>query len=472
MAKKFYITTAIDYVNDVIHIGHSYQKALADVLYRYHQLIGDDARFLTGTDNHGGKAEEGAEKAGIPVATLSQKVSQENESQLSALNIKPDRFIHTTDPDHKETVYDFYQKIKTNNPDDIYLGNYTGIYCQGCEGFITEKDLTDGKCPFHPKLTPQTLTEENYFFRLSNYQDFLIKHLTDYPEFVQPKSRRREALAFLNNEKLHDTPISRPQVKWGIPFPDNPDHTIYVWFEALINYITGANNHWPATIHVLGKDNLRFHTILWPAMLQSAGFPLPQTVYVHGFLSLNGQKISKSLGNIIRPKELTQKYGSDAIRYYLIRYGPNDNDADLSEDRLTETYNSDLANGLGNLISRVAKLAERASFKPQEIKDRGKGEKIIDPQAAQHYEALRPDLAAERVVQLVAEADKYVNENEVWKKDGKDLEKHLSDLTQRIRVIAISAQPIIPEAAEKILTQFKGPKIKSAAPLFPRITTG
>jgi len=479
--KKFYVTTAIDYINDVIHVGHSYQKILADILYRYHKLIGDDAYFLTGTDNHGGKAEEGAKEAGLPVAEFSKKISDEDKEQLKALNVKPNRFIRTTDPDHKKTVYEFYKKIKKNNPDDIYLGEYHGTYCQGCEEFKTERDLEDGRCPIHPKLKLQTLTEENYFFKLSKYQeDFLIPHIESHPEFVQPEGRRKEILAFLKNEPLKDTPISRPKVKWGIPFPDNPEHTFYVWFEALINYVTGApKKYWPADVHIIGKDNLRFHTVLWPAMLESAGMELPKTVYAHGFLSLEGKKISKSLGNIIRPKELVEEIAqnagiskelaADAVRYYLARYGPAVEDADISRKRVKEVYNADLANGLGNLVARVAKLCETSGFKfegtPPSLFFNVNAKKAF----AQHRadEALASIWLDQKVG--VHWLDKVIDRKKPWELSGKELQAVLAFAVSVVRNIAYQLQPFMPETAEKIQKQFAGPKIKAKPPLFPRI---
>jgi len=464
--KRFYVTTAIDYVNDVIHIGHAYQKVLADLLYRYHKLIGDDAYFLTGTDNHGGKAEEGAAKAGIPTEKFSRKISDEDEEQLLALNIKPNRFIRTTDPDHKETVYKLYKKIKANG--DIYLAEYEGLYCPGCEEFKTKRDLIGGKCPEHPTAHLETLTEENYFFKLSKYQNFLIEHIADHPEFVKPEGRRKEVLAFLKNEPLKDTPISRPKVKWGIPFPDNPDHTFYVWFEALINYVTGAPaKYWPADIHLIGKDNLRFHAVLWPAMLKSAGMKLPKTVYAHGFLSLEGQKISKSLGNIIRPKELVEEFGADAVRYYLARYGPLNKDANISREHLKEVYNADLANGLGNLVARVAKLAERADFRITNYELRITDKDFVEYRQA--LEDIRPDKALEFIWSKISKADRYIDREKPWEKEGRALEKDLNRLTAQLLDCSLLLGPFMPETAEKIQKQFAGPKIKAEPPLFPRL---
>jgi methionyl-tRNA synthetase len=491
--EKFYVTTAIDYINDVIHIGHSYQKLIADILYRYHKSGDKDAYFLTGTDNHGGKAEEGAKEAKIPIEEFSQKISAEDEDQLASLEILPNRFIQTTDPDHKETVYQIYQKIRAAG--DIYKGEYEGIYCSGCEEFKVKRDLTDGRCPQHPTACLETLTEENYFFKLSKYQDFLIKHIEKNPQFVKPKGRRKEILAFLKNEPLKDTPISRPKVKWGIPFPDDPTHTIYVWFEAVMNYVSGApQKYWPADLHIIGKDNLRFHAVLWPAILKSAKMPLPRTVYAHGFLSIEGKKISKSLGNIIRPKELVEEFGVDPVRYYLARYGPAVKDADISKKRIKEVYNSDLADGLGNLLGRVTTLVERGfagrvptiETPPEKLPLQKGAEVSAWKKYKEGLERLRVDSALTATWEFISACDKHIDEKEPWKSPQPEV---LYDLLEALHQIAWMIYPFMPKTASaighrigiKALTA-KSPQSKNAwipikpktkvvskTPLFPRL---
>ena len=306
--NKFYITTAIDYANDVIHIGHAYQKILADCLARYHRLIGDDTKFLTGTDEHGQKVQKSAEAKEIDPKIFVDDITAKDKAEWKALNLSYDRFIRTTDTDHIEFCQKFYKKCQGNG--DIYLGKYDGLYCEGCEAYYDETDLVDGQCQFHPTKKIQNLSAENYFFRLSKYQDFLLEHITKRPEFVWPEKHRNEVISFIKSG-LKDFSISRQksQLSWGIPVPDDENHVLYVWFDALINYLTyGAEeNCWPADVHVLGKDNQRFHAIYWPAMLKSAGYELPKTILVHDFMTLNGQKISKSLGKIIRPTELVDK---------------------------------------------------------------------------------------------------------------------------------------------------------------------
>ncbi len=461
MAKKFYITTAIDYIDDVMHIGHAYQKIVADVLARYHRLLGEKVFFLTGVDEHGGKAEEAAKKAKVEFKKWADKISQADKEQFQSLNISYDRFIRTTDKDHKKTVIDFWRRVKKKG--DIYLGKYEGIYCQGCEGFITEKDLVKGKCPYHPTKTPRKLTEKNYFFRWSKYEDFLKDRLKKNPEFVQPESKRNEMLAFLDRG-LEDIPISRPSVEWGISVPDDPKHTIYVWFDALINYITGApKGFWPADLHLLGKDNLRWHALLWPAMLKSAGFKLPKTVYAHDFFSLNGQKISKSLGNIIRPTELVKKFGTDGVRYYFIKYGPATRDVDLTLNKLQELYNADLANGLGNLVARIAKLCEKSGFDFKNSKSQ------IYPQIKKPLDKFQFDVALNLIWEEIGAGDKLIDRKKPWELSGKKLKTVLEELVKEIRQISLNLKPFLPETAEQIEKQFKGPKIKSEKPLFPRL---
>lgn len=502
MAKKFYITTAIDYIDDVMHIGHAYQKIVADVLARYHRLLGKRVYFLTGADEHGSKAEEGAKKAGLGFKKWADKVSTANKKELSSLNISFDRYIRTTDKDHEAVVKDFWLKVKKAG--DIYLGDYTGIYCQGCEGFITKKDLVKGKCPYHPTKVPRKLTEKNYFFRWSKYEDFLKNHIKTHPEFILPKSRRNEMLAFLD-QGLEDIPISRPTVKWGIPVPGDPKHTIYVWFDALINYITGApKGFWPADLHILGKDNVRWHALLWPAMLKSAGYKLPKTVYGHDFFTLNGQKISKSLGNVIRPTELVKKLGTDGVRYCFIKYGPISNDVNLTLDKLKKVYNADLANGIGNLVARVLALVEKhcggkipridrdPDSHPLRIDENIHNWKIVWQDLDKLLPQYKFNEALESIWKFISEADKYIDQNKPWElvtKDRKEFNWVLYGLLDSIHQLAWQIYPFMPDTSIKIAktlglkellkktplykdswTNVKfGTKIKLEKPLFPRI---
>ena len=462
MNKKFYITTAIDYTNDVIHIGHSYQKILADVLARYHRLIGDQTYFLTGTDEHGQKVANSAKESGIEPKKFVDQIAQEDKKEWKGLNISFDRFIRTTDEDHKKFAQEVYLKSKKNG--DIYLGKYEGLYCEGCEAYLTENDLKDGLCQFHPNKKPLKISEENYFFRLSKYQKWLEEYLEKNPEFVQPEAKRREILAFIKSG-LKDFSVSRQGVAWGIPVPDDPKQTVYVWYDALLNYLTYGieKDCWPADVHILGKDNERFHAIYWPAMLKSAGYPLPKTILVHDFINLNGQKISKSLGNVIKPSELTKKFGVDGVRYFFIKYGPLNNDVDINLEKIKDSYNSELANGIGNLVARVAKLCEKSNlaFAKTEAK-------IIEA-LDKELQKFQVDKGINILWQKISEVDQFINQKEPWDKKDNELKEILNFLVKEVRTIAFNLKPFLPETAEKIEKQFSGPKIKSAAPLFPRL---
>jgi len=466
MVKKFYITTAIDYANDVIHIGHSYQKILADTLARYHRLLKEKVFFLTGTDEHGQKVEKKAKKSGLPPKKFVDQIAKEDKKEWQSLNLSYNRFIRTTDPDHIKFAQKIYLKSKSKG--DIYKAKYEGLYCEGCEGYLSRHDLINNRCPFHPHLKLVKLKEENYFFRLSKYQNFLENLLEKNKKFVVPEGKRKEILSFVK-KGLKDFAVSRPGVTWGIPVPDDPSHTIYVWFDALINYLTyGVEEKcWPADVHVLGKDNLRFHAVYWPAMLKSAGYPLPKTILVHDFLSFNGQKISKSLGNIIRPSELVKKFGPDAIRYFFLRFGPLRNDVDFTLEKIKEAYNADLANGLGNLVARVAKLCEKADLASPYYNDTYQYSKFKKfHKLMMEYQV---NEALELVWEKISKADKYITDTQPWLLKGKKLNKILNYLVKEIREIALLLAPFMPETSQKIRDQFSGPKIKSQKPLFPRL---
>lgn len=474
--RKFYITTAIDYVNDTIHIGHAFQKIVADVLARYNRIkLGEgNVFFLTGTDEYGQKAEKAAQAAGVSTKEFVNKISTSDEKQQDSLNISYDRFIRTTDPDHTKVAQEIWKRVEKNG--DIYLGEFKGLYCPGCEAYYTEKDLVFGKCPFHPTLAIQAITEENFFFKWSKYQEFLIDHLEKNPDFVYPDSRRQEMLAFAR-AGIQDIPISRTSFQWGVPAPDHPGHVLYVWFDALTNYLTGVGflenpsqfeKFWPADIHILGKDNLRWHALLWPAMLKSAHLALPKTILVNGFLSLNGQKISKSLGNIIRPTDWVTKFGVDAIRYYLLRYTTVTEDSDISEEKFKTAYNADLANGLGNLVARVAKLCEQHKI--------NLSEKIPPPLPRfgavggyrQHLEKFELNLALEEIWRDISRLDAEITAQKPWELSHKEVQPPLKLYSRQIRNIAVALRPFLPETSEKILEQFSG-KIKQPPPLFPRL---
>jgi methionyl-tRNA synthetase len=468
--NKFYITTAIDYVNDIIHIGHAFQKIAADVLARYYRAkLGDEnVFFLTGTDEYGQKAEKAAKEEGTSPAEFVKKISDSDQKQQDALNISYNRFVRTTDSDHSRVAQEIWRRVQESG--DIYLGEYTGLYCEGCEAYYKEEDLTNGKCPFHPNKEVKKVTEKNYFFKWTRYKDFLIDHIKKNPEFIFPHYRANEMLEFAKN--IEDIPISRSNFKWGVPVPGEPEQVLYVWFDALTNYLTGVgflenkdlfNKFWPADIHILGKDNLRWHSLLWPAMLKSADIKLPKRILVNGFLNLNGQKISKSLGNIVRPTDWVEKYGADAVRYYLLRYANITEDNDISEDKLRDSYNADLANGLGNLAARVARLCEKENL---EVSD---SYKVWCADVTRALEGLKINEGLAGIWKLIADADQKINDKEPWNLSGEELSAVLKDLVRRIQEIAFNLRPFLPETAEKISKQFSG-KIKTSQALFPRLS--
>jgi len=475
--NKFYITTAIDYVNDTIHLGHAFQKIAADVLTRYYRIaLGkNNVFFLTGTDEYGQKAEKAAKLQNITPAELVKKISDLDQKEQDCLNISYDRFIRTTDSDHTEVVKEIWNRVQKNN--DIYSGEYQGSYCEGCEAYYVKEDLVEGKCPVHPTLEIKIIKEQNYFFKWTKYKDFLIDHIKKNPDFIFPKHRANEMLEFAKNIK--DIPISRSNFTWGIPAPaspqggpNGPKQVIYVWFDALINYLTGVgflkdkklfDKFWPADVHILGKDNLRWHALLWPAILKSAGIALPKTILVNGFLNINGQKISKSVGNVIRPSQWVEKYGADTVRYYLLRYTNLIDDSDISEEKLLQAYNADLANGLGNLVARVAKLCEKVVLKPSPI-----------PAFSENYKKEIENFKFNEVLEIIwneiKALDQQINIAEPWKitNQGK-LTQVLQSAVDKIVSFAYELKPFIPETAEKIEKQFCGLKITSGKALFPRI---
>ncbi|MGK0208768.1 MAG: methionyl-tRNA synthetase [Patescibacteria group bacterium] len=445
MAKeKFYVTTAIDYVNAEPHIGHTYQKVVADVIARWQKLLGKDVYFLTGTDEHGQKVEESAKKNNKDPQKFVDETSQKFKDAWKSLNIQYDRFIRTTDEDHRKLVVEFIEKCNKNG--DIYKGNYEGNYCVGCEEYKTQKDLEDGNCLIHKKPV-EHVKEESYFFKLSKYQDFLLDLYENNPETLQPESRRNEIINRLK-EGLNDLSITRTSFKWGIPFPLEPKtHITYVWFDALINYLTGAGekqSHWPADIHLLGKDNTWFHSVYWPAMLKSAGYPLFKTVFSHGFLTVDGEKISKSLGNAISPIDLVEKYGADSVRYFCLRstaFGTG-NDGDFSEAALIERHNNELTNKLGNLVSRTAGLIEKNGLEQTQQTLNIEFAKIDN--LIQTYQF---DKALNEIFAFIDTCNEYIQEQKPWETKDK---KVLYQLADAIKQIAIVISPFIPETAEQI----------------------
>ena len=462
---KYIVTTAIDYTNDVIHLGHAYQKVLADSYVRFlRQTKGpQNVSFVTGTDEFGQKVEKEAKSKGIETKTFVDEISKKDQNEQDSLNVSYNRFIRTTDLDHQKTAQDFFKKSYENG--FIYEGEFQGKYCEGCEEYKTDKNLTDGKCPLHPTKEILITTEKNYFFKWSYFRDFLKKHFDENPQFVLPKSKFNEMYALI--DEIEDIPVTRRKenLNWGIECPIDSGHVIYVWFDALINYYTFAKEDWnnedTNVIHFLGKDNAKFHALLWPAMLKSVDLKIPTTIYVNSFLSLNGQKISKSLGNIIRPTELVEKYGTDAIRYYLLKFGPIVDDADFSENHLIEVYNGELANGIGNTLSRVFALAKKNEIDftiPISISISLNSE----------FENFRPDRCIETIFEKVSEINRDINAKEVWKIEDKDKVRELIlGYLNELYFITLNLKPFIPNTCEKILNSFENKF--NVTNFFPRI---
>ena len=474
---KFYITTAIDYVNDTIHIGHAFQKIAADVLARYYRVkLGEEnVFFLTGTDEYGKKAQRAAEKAGTTPENFVKQISDSDQKEQDALNISYNRFIRTTDPDHTKVVQEIWNRV--NKAGKIYPGEYTGLYCEGCEAYYTENELVNGKCPIHPTGEIKKVTETNYFFKWSDYKDFLIDHINSNKDFIYPSHRANEMLEFAKN--IQDIPISRKDFTWGVPVPEDKEQVVYVWFDALANYLTGVGfledeklftKFWPADLHILGKDNLRWHALLWPAILKAANIELPKTILVNGFLNIDGQKISKSIGNVIRPSNLVKKYGADTVRYYLLRYTNITEDSDISEEKIKQAYNADLANGLGNLVSRIAKLVENSKLKFNVKKI--SNEDIYSEEEIKGFSNFDLNIILNNIwIVNFHILDKRINQESPWLiKDTNNLRRVLQAEIDDLISFTYKLLPFMPETANKIINHFNKDKITAfSEPLFPRL---
>ena len=454
MNKKFYVTTAIDYVNARPHIGHAFEKVLADALIRWKKQKGYDAFFLTGVDENAQKNVQAAKKAGIPIKKFVDKNAGLFLDLCKKLNISYDDFIRTSSPDHSKVVHQILKKIIDKG--DIYKGEYEGLYCTGCETYYTEKDLVDGKCPEH-NTKPEHRKEEGYFFRLSKFKDKLNKLI---PKYVIPESRKNEALARIKD--LKDICISRKNAEWGIDFPGDKNFKIWVWIDALINYVSGANGNWPADVHVIGKGITWFHAVIWPAILISAGYECPDKLLVHGYLNIKGKKISKTLGNVIDPIELIDKYGTDAVRYSLLRCSVFD-DSDYNEEILIKRYNNELANKLGNLVSRVAGLIERNGVTKTENKLL---KKLKLKEIEKYFNNYEFDKALNTIFAFIDHCNQYVQDRKIWETKDK---KALYELKESILKIAELLWPFIPESADKIKKQFSAKKIRKGEILFKKI---
>ena len=457
--NKFYVTTAIPYVNAAPHIGFALEIVQADAIARYHRLIGDDTFFLTGTDENALKNVQSAEKVGVPIKEFVAQNSQRFENLKETLNISFDDFIRTTEDRHICGAQKLWKACVANG--DIYQKKYRGLYCVGCEQFYSEKELVGGKCPEH-ETVPEEIEEENYFFKLSKYEERLEEIIKSDELQIVPESRKNEVLSFIRRG-LEDFSISRTKERakgWGIPVPGDESQVIYVWFDALSNYINAlgyAKNgeefkrYWLENenrVHVIGKGILRFHAVYWPAMLLSAGIPLPTEIFVHGYLTVGGQKISKSLGNVIDPFALVEKYGTDPVRYYLLaRFSPFE-DGDFSEAKLKETYNADLANGLGNLVRRIESLAEKSGVSIS------KPEVTIEENYRTALENYRFDKALGLIWSKISELDRYIDAHRPWEKEGDGLARDVQYLTSNILRIAFLIEPFLPTTSAKIQEGF------------------
>ena len=459
--EKFYVTTPIYYVNDVPHIGHAYTTIAADILARWHRIKGEKVFFLTGLDEHGQKIEEAALESGLTPQELVNSLAPKFKEAWRNLNISNDDFIRTTEERHIKAFTEFITRIFNNK--DIYKGEYEGWYCIPDESFWTELQLVNGKCPQCGREVKR-LKEETYFFRLSKYQDKLLEFYNQNPDFISPETRKNEIINRIK-EGLKDISITRTTVKWAIPFPFDEKHTVYVWVEALTNYISALDypngekfkTFWPADVEIMGKEVNWFHSVVWPAMLFSAGIEPPKKNFIHGWWIVDGKKMSKSLGNVVDPNKMVEKYGADAFRYYLFREVPFGQDGDFSEEALIQRINSELADSLGNLVNRVLVLVEK-NFDGFVPKPYGEDLKKLALSVSKAVENSMEEFQFHNVLNdifyLVNESNKYINEKKPWEiKSRNELGGVLYNLLESLRFIAILLQPFMPETAGKILEQ-------------------
>lgn len=479
MGEKFYITTAIAYTSRKPHIGNTYEIILTDAIARFRRFLGDDVFFLTGTDEHGQKIQEIAEKEGVAPQAYVDKIAAQIKDIANMLNISYDRFIRTTDEYHVEAVKKIFKKLYDQG--DIYKSEYEGWYCTPCESFWTETQLVDGKCPDCGREVKKT-KEEAYFFKMSKYQDRLMQYIEDNPDFIQPESRKKEMVNNFLKPGLQDLCVSRTSFTWGIPVEFDPGHVIYVWIDALSNYITALgyspdnkgelyNKYWPADVHIIGKDILRFHTIYWPIMLMALGEPLPKQVFGHPWMLFGEEKMSKSRGNVIYAEDLVRHFGVDAVRYYSLHEMPYAQDGNITYDTFIARYNSELANTLGNLVNRTIAMINKY-FDGVLVSNDVSGDFDEDLKATclascenivKKMETWHIADSLDEIWRIVDRANKYIDETTPWVLAKSDEAKPrlatvLYNLAEAIRIIAALLSPFMPETAQKIIDQLGNPE--------------
>jgi len=468
MRNSFFISTAIDYPSEKPHPGHCLEKIQADVIARHKRLQGFDVHFSTGTDEHGLKIQRRAQKAGKKPQEFVDEMSKYFKNLWKILNISNDDFIRTTEKRHIKVVREIIKKIYEKG--DIYKGKYKGLYCVDCETYYLPKDLEAGLCPIHHKPA-EMIEEEAYFFKMSKYQKKLLNHIEKNEDFIIPESKRNEILNRLK-KPLQDLSISRATVEWGIPFLFDKKLTLFVWVEALINYLTTIDyprnkfkKFWPADVHMIGKDIIWHHGVIFPCLLFSAGLKLPKTIFVHGFITVGGQKMSKSLGNVVDPFELVKKYGTDPVRYFLLREIIPTEDGDFTYEKFEQRYNSDLAKGLGNLVARVVTLADKYDVSSK-LKASRQTQEEIDNTQKKYQKALKEfkfNEALAVVWEFISLCDEYIEREKPWEGNKKEV---VENLLLTLKEIAKLLEPFLPQTSEEVIRQIKSRKSK---PLFPRI---